>query len=99
MEIKKAEGWSKAGNEFIFNTEAFAKFVIILEENFYSDLFFPHLGSDASLDVLDRRYTVDLRNWMKIKLRDWVAACLKMEVISYIIYWWEFNSNKNDWLA
>jgi hypothetical protein len=85
VEIQEAERGSKSGDELVLDAVALAQFIIVLEESFDSDLLLPDLGSNAGLDTFDGGGAVDGVNWMAGWVRVWVAACLKMEVISYIL--------------
>jgi len=73
-------------DEFILNTCAFSQFIIIFEESFHSDLFFPYLGSNFSLYIFHiSSVSYRVTNWDKRKkVRAWVPAVLKIDVISYI---------------
>ena len=54
-------------------------------------MLFPHFSSDSGLYRFDAGEFMVWGNWVKTEVRDWVAACLKTDVISYI-----FNTNTNN---
>lgn len=85
VEIEEAECGSKGGDELVLDAVALAQFIIVLEEGFDADLLLPDLSPYAGLDTFDGGGAVDGVNWVAGWVRVWVAACLKMEVISYIL--------------
>ena len=85
VEPEEAESRGESRDEFVLDAVSLPEFVVVLEEGLDADLLLPDLGADARLNALDRGDAVDGGDWVRGGVRDWVAACLKTEVISYIL--------------
>lgn len=85
VEVEEAEGGGEGRDELVLDAVALPEFVVVFEESFDSDLFLPDLCADACLDALDGGGAVGAVDCIGGCLRELVAACLKMEVISYIL--------------
>lgn len=85
VHIEEAECGGESGDEFILDAVSLSEFVVVFEEGLHADLLLPDFGADARFDVLYGGDAIDAADWVKKMVRDWVAACLKMEVISYIL--------------
>jgi hypothetical protein len=85
VEVEEAEGGGQGGDELVFDAVALSQFVVVFEESFDSDLFLPDLGTDAGFHTFDGGGTIGAVYCIGGGLRELVAACLKMEVISYIL--------------
>jgi len=92
VQVEEAQGWSESWDELVIDAVAFAEFVIIFEKCFDADLFFPHLCANTGLDVLNGWHTIDWSDYMMKEVRDWLAACLKTEVLISYIYICYYNT-------
>lgn len=71
-------------NELVLDAVALAEFVVIFEESFDSDLFFPDFSSDVGLDLVGGLGSVGGVDWVRGGVREVEPACLRIDVISVI---------------
>jgi len=85
VHVEEAECGGESRDEFVLDAVSLSELVVVFEEGLHADLLLPDFGADARFDVLYGGDAIDAADWVKKGVRDWVAACLKMEVISYIL--------------